>query len=57
MKYLEESGLYFLCYTTSGAFNQILKDTHPKGDDACGKSGIKKKIKSKVMNSSGEDPS
>ena len=45
MKFLEESGLYFLCHVTSDAFNQMLKDTHPEGDDACGNAGIKKKIK------------
>ena len=47
MKFLEESGLYFLCHVTSGAFNQMLKDTHPEGDDACGNAWIKKKIKFK----------
>ena len=57
MKFLEESGLYFLCHVTGNSFNQMLKDTHPEGDDACGYEGIKKKIKFLKMNSSGEDPS
>ena len=44
MKFLEESGLYLLCHVTSDDFNQMLKDTHPEGHDACENAGIKTKI-------------
>jgi hypothetical protein len=44
MKFLEESGLFLLCHVTSDEFNQMLKDTHPEGHDACGNAGIKTKI-------------
>ncbi len=44
MKFLEESGLYFLCHVTSDEFNQQLKEKHPAGHDACGQAGIDKKI-------------
>jgi len=44
MKFLEESGLYFLCHVTSDDFNQMLTDSHPEGHDACGEAGITTKI-------------
>jgi hypothetical protein len=44
MKFLEESGLYLLCHVTSDEFNQMLKETHPEGHDACSEANITKKI-------------
>jgi hypothetical protein len=40
MKFLEESGLYFLCHVTSDDFGQMLQDTHPEGHDLCRDAGI-----------------
>ena len=44
MKFLEESGLFLLCHVTSEDFNEMLKDTHPEGYDACGNAEIETKI-------------
>ena len=44
MKFLEESGLYLLCHVTSDQFNQMLRDTHPEGHDACGNANMTTKI-------------
>ena len=44
MKFLEEAGLYLLCHVTSDEFNQMLKDTHPEGHDACGAANIAEKV-------------
>ena len=44
MKFLEESGLFLLCHVTSEDFNEMLKDTHPEGHDACDNAEIKTKI-------------
>ena len=44
MKFLEESGLYFLCHVTSDAFGQMLADTHPAGHDPCVDAGITTKV-------------
>ena len=44
MKFLEESGLYFLCHVTSDAFNQSLADNHPAGHEPCLDADITTKI-------------
>ena len=44
MKFLEESGIYFLCHVTSLKFNQMLKDSHPEGHNPCQNANISIKV-------------
>ena len=44
MKFLEESGLYFLCHVTTDEFNVLLKEAHPEGHDPCGDAVITTKV-------------
>jgi hypothetical protein len=52
MKFLEESGLYFLCHVTSNEFNQVLKDSHPEGHSPCEDAEITLKIPFKLPQTS-----